>query len=181
MKILVPLQLLDRNFEWNKKIERDVSNDTKNVTTYAYLLLNNVNPLAQRHKSRTTILRSNHRRFPEKKCFRNFAKFTGKHLCLSLFFNKVSGLRPPTALKKRPWHSSFFCEFCEISKKTFSTEHLRTIAFSLSFCCFHENISPKWRALREAAEEVIHSCKLIYLHYYKFHKIPRKYLPCNPF
>ena len=26
--------------------------------------------------------------------FRNFAKFTGKHLCQSLFFNKVAGLRP---------------------------------------------------------------------------------------
>ena len=24
---------------------------------------------------------------------RNFAKFTGKHLCQSLFFNKVAGLR----------------------------------------------------------------------------------------
>ena len=24
---------------------------------------------------------------------RNFAKFTGKHLCESLFFNKVAGLR----------------------------------------------------------------------------------------
>ena len=24
----------------------------------------------------------------------NFAKFTGKHLCQSLFFNKVAGLRP---------------------------------------------------------------------------------------
>ena len=25
---------------------------------------------------------------------RNFAKFTGKHLCQSLYFNKVAGLRP---------------------------------------------------------------------------------------
>ena len=25
---------------------------------------------------------------------RNFAKFTGKHLCQSLFLNKVAGLRP---------------------------------------------------------------------------------------
>ena len=25
---------------------------------------------------------------------RNFAKFTGKHLCKSLFFNKDAGLRP---------------------------------------------------------------------------------------
>ena len=29
---------------------------------------------------------------------RNFAKFTGKHLCLGLVFNKVSGLRPATFL-----------------------------------------------------------------------------------
>ena len=25
---------------------------------------------------------------------RNFAKFTGKHLCQRLFYNKVAGLRP---------------------------------------------------------------------------------------
>ena len=34
---------------------------------------------------------------------RNFAKFTEKHLCQSLFFNKVAGLRPATLLKKRLW------------------------------------------------------------------------------
>ena len=37
-----------------------------------------------------------------------FAKFTGKHLCQSLFFNKVVGLRS--------------CEFCEFFKDTFLTE-----------------------------------------------------------
>ena len=30
----------------------------------------------------------------KKGVLRNFAKFTGKHLCQSLFFNKVAGLRP---------------------------------------------------------------------------------------
>ena len=30
----------------------------------------------------------------EKDVVRNFAKFTGKHLCQSIFFNKVAGLRP---------------------------------------------------------------------------------------
>ena len=30
--------------------------------------------------------------FYDKKVLRNFAKFTGKHLCQSLFFNKVAGL-----------------------------------------------------------------------------------------
>ena len=32
---------------------------------------------------------------------RNFTKFTGKHLCQSLFFNKVAGLRNAALLKKR--------------------------------------------------------------------------------
>ena len=38
---------------------------------------------------------------------RNFVKFTGKHLCQSLFFNKVAGLRAATLLKKRLWHRYF--------------------------------------------------------------------------
>ena len=32
--------------------------------------------------------------FCKKGVLRNFAKFTGKHLCQSLFFNKVADLRP---------------------------------------------------------------------------------------
>ena len=32
--------------------------------------------------------------FYKKGVLRNFAKFTGKHLCQGLFFNKVAGLRP---------------------------------------------------------------------------------------
>ena len=39
--------------------------------------------------------------FYKKGALRNFTKFTGKHLCQSLFFNKVAGLRPATVLKKR--------------------------------------------------------------------------------
>ena len=31
---------------------------------------------------------------------RNFAKFTRKHLCQSLFFNKIAGLRPAILLKR---------------------------------------------------------------------------------
>ena len=37
-------------------------------------------------------IRSNHQRCSVKKgVLRNFAKFTGKHLCQSLFLNKVAG------------------------------------------------------------------------------------------
>ena len=38
-------------------------------------------------------VRSIHRRYSVRKgVLRNFAKFTGKHRCKSLFFNKVAGL-----------------------------------------------------------------------------------------
>ena len=33
---------------------------------------------------------------------KDFAKLTGKHLCLDLFFDKVADLKPATLLKKRP-------------------------------------------------------------------------------
>ena len=36
---------------------------------------------------------------PRKGFLRNFAKFTGKQLCRSLYFNKVASLRPATLLK----------------------------------------------------------------------------------
>ena len=49
--------------------------------------------------------------FCKKGVLRNFTKFTGKHLCQSLFFKKVAGLRPATLLKKRLWHSWFPVNF----------------------------------------------------------------------
>ena len=56
----------------------------------------------------STNYRRSHQRCSMKKSFlRNFTKFTGKHLCQSLFFNKVADLRPATLLKKRLWHRFF--------------------------------------------------------------------------
>ena len=53
-------------------------------------------------KLQSTENRSSHQKCSMKKgVLRNFTKFTGKHLCRSLFFNKVAGLRPATLLKKR--------------------------------------------------------------------------------
>ena len=54
----------------------------------------------------------------------NFAKLTGNHLCQSLFFNKVAGLRPATLLKKRLWHSCFPVNFAKFLRTSFLTEHL---------------------------------------------------------
>ena len=54
------------------------------------------------------IFRSSHPEvFCEKGVLRNFAKFTGKQLCQSLFFNNIAGLRHATLLKKGLWHRYF--------------------------------------------------------------------------
>ena len=61
----------------------------------------------------------------KKGVLRNFTKFTGKNLCLSLFFNKVTDLRPATLLKKRLWHRRFPMNFVKFLRAPFLTEHLR--------------------------------------------------------
>ena len=44
---------------------------------------------------------------------KRFAKFTGKQLCQSLFFNKITGPRPATLLKKRFSHRCFPVNFAK--------------------------------------------------------------------
>ena len=64
-----------------------------------------------------TNYRSNHQRYSMKKdVFRNFTKFIGKCLYQSHFLSKVAGLQTLVRVLS--------CEFREISKNTFFTEHL---------------------------------------------------------
>ena len=53
--------------------------------------------------------------FCKKGILRNIAKFSGKHLCQSLFFNK---------LKKRLWHRCFLVSFVKFLRAPLFTEHL---------------------------------------------------------
>ena len=75
---------------------------------------------------------------------RNFAKFTGKHLCQSLFFNKVAGLtpgtgdsgtggflKPATLLKKRLWHRCFPVNFAKFLRTPILTNHLRQLLLNI--------------------------------------------------
>ena len=55
----------------------------------------------------------------KKGVLKNFAKFIGKHLCQILFFNKVTGLRPASLLKKRPWHKCFPANIAKFLKALF--------------------------------------------------------------
>ena len=76
-----------------------------------------------------SLVRSSHPEvFCKKGVLRNFAKFTGKHLCQSLFFNKVAGLRPKACIfiKKRLRHGYFHASFAEF---------LRTLSLIEQYCC----------------------------------------------
>ena len=54
----------------------------------------------------------------EKDVLRNFVKFTEKHLCQSLFYNKCAGLRPATLLKKRLYCMCFSVDFAKFLRTT---------------------------------------------------------------
>ena len=57
--------------------------------------------------------------FGKRGVLRNFAKFTGKHLCRSLFFNIVAGLRPTTFLKKILRYRCFPVNLVKFLRKPF--------------------------------------------------------------
>ena len=59
--------------------------------------------------------------FYKKGFLKNFAKFTGKHLCQSPFFNKVAGGATEACnfIKKETLAQVLFCQFREIFKNIF--------------------------------------------------------------
>ena len=73
---------------WWSRISMWSLTDVERVP-FTYFLVFNQTPWS----SKTLNFRSNHWRCSVRNgVLRNFAKFTGKHLCHSLFFNKVAGL-----------------------------------------------------------------------------------------
>ena len=58
----------------------------------------------------------------EKDVLKDFAKFTGKHLCQILFLDKVAGLC--NFIKKETPAQVFSCKFCEIFENTSSYKTL---------------------------------------------------------
>ena len=55
--------------------------------------------------------------FCKKYVLKNFVKFKEKHLCWSLFYNKVTGLSIVTLLKKRLQHGCFSVNFTLLKKR----------------------------------------------------------------
>ena len=76
--------------------------------------------------------------FYKKGVLRKLSKFTGKHLCQSLFFNKAAGLRPATLLKKRLWHRCFPVNFEKFLRTPFLQNTSGRLLLSVAFLyyCF---------------------------------------------
>ena len=97
---------------------------------------------------------------PSKRCFKNFTKFTGKHLCWSLFYNKVTGMRFGILLKKRLNIMCFLVDFVNFlrapplvacQKLTASRSNASSKSFSLlsvycrSLSNLHKFVAAIWK------------------------------------
>ena len=69
--------------------------------------------------------------FCKKGVLRNFAKFTGKPLCKSLFLIKLQA-SACNLLKERLWHRGFPVNFAKVLKIPFLTEHIRWLLLSIT-------------------------------------------------
>ena len=84
----------------------------------------------------------------KKGVLKNFTKFTGKQLCQSFFFNKVSGLRHATLLKKRVWHRCFPVNFVKLLRTPFLQNTLgRLLLKKLRYTLFYKNDFIRTKAL----------------------------------
>ena len=73
--------------------------------------LDSIEYLKHRINLQDTVQKQPPEVFYKKDALRNYAKFTGKHLCQSLFLNKVVGLRL--------WHRCFHVSFRKFVRQTF--------------------------------------------------------------
>ena len=108
------------------------------------------------------LIRSSHQRCSlGKGVLGNFAKFTGKHLCQSLFFNKVAGLRPKTLLKKGVWNRCFPMNFDKFLRTPFFVEHLLFFLFLFFYLGFLSQPFTNHRTTREGSGHFFNSSLLI--------------------
>ena len=88
---------------------------------------------------------SNHRRcFVKKTVLKNFAIFTGEHLCWSVFLIKLLVFSPATLIKRNS-DTGVFLWILRIFKSTYLEKHLQMIAFT--FRMMFNLLKPMFNAL----------------------------------
>ena len=108
----------------------------------------------KRKKEKIDLIVCSHRRCSVKNgVLRNFAKFTGKHMCHRLFFNKVASLRPATLLRKSLWHRCFPVNFA----KFLSTPFLQNTSWRLLLKKQEESFGCKSGQLKKGSKDIQYS------------------------
>ena len=106
------------------KIFRSVQNECSSVSTIFSMWYSFQTYFYHSHCHKINY-KHNHNRSSNRRCsvrkavLRNFAKFTGKHLCQSLSIHKIAEVRPATLLKKRFWHRCFPVNFAKCLRTPF--------------------------------------------------------------
>ena len=87
--------------------------------THVFMLLHFLLPFWHEHHAYYNT-KNRHRKCSVRKgVLWDFAKFTVKHLCQSLLFNKAAGRRPVTLLEKKLGHRCFPVNFSKFQKTPF--------------------------------------------------------------
>ena len=92
-----------------------------NKLLYKRGFLKNFSKFSDKHKQQSSGC------VQSKDVLKNFANFTGKNLCWSLFLIKLEFWGPATLLKKTPTQV-FSCEIYKLFKNNYFEEHLSTSA-----------------------------------------------------
>ena len=109
------------------------------------------------------IYRSSHQTcFVKKDVLRNFAKFTGKHMCQRLFFNIVAGLRTAALLKRSFWHRCFPLNFAKFPTPPFLQNILGQLLLYLKFS-WHFHSRSYWVSNLKFSLHVMFAVKLYLL------------------
>ena len=113
----------------------------RSVTKIWFLVLPSLSHFVIKCLNEPNIRSSRPEVFWKKGVFRNFTKFTRKHLCQCLIFNKVACLRSEILLKQRLWHRCFSANFAKFLRSPFLPELLwwlivkcETITPQISLC-----------------------------------------------
>ena len=126
---------------WNDKSCKDIF-PIPAVSGCFWCLYMQGNSLRQRFVV-TRLFRSSNRRCSVNVFLEISQNSQKKHLCQSLLFNNVAGLKPETLLKKRLWHRCFSVSFAKFLTTPFlqnTSERLLLFIYCKSFFLFVHQI-----------------------------------------
>ena len=121
--------------------------------------------------------------FLKKSVMRNFAKFTRKHVCRNLFFDKVKHCRSATSLKTRFYRRCILVSFLKFVRTPFFAEHHRTTASEARIGKRNFKLMINYdKSFADVLKNFCVGVSVLYIFYYIFcyeKNTPTQVLPCE--